>query len=260
MRAFAALLFTALPAMAQDLPPGLESARLLPGWQMQNGNRMVALELRLEPGWKTYWRSPGDTGVPPTFDWSGSENLGQVTLHWPRPEVILSGGETTLGYHETLVLPIEIAPDDAARPLTIRGTVDFGLCYDICVPAHAGLEAGLPQVDPDPAIRQALAMKPALSSDRPSCRVDEIDDGLRVTARLPVPDGLSPDAVLAMELRDSSVWVSQPEMTHENDSLTGVSEFVDASGKPFALDREALRFTLISAEGAVEYSGCQTEG
>ena len=65
-------LLTALPAAAQDLPQGLEAARFLPGWTDAEGRRVAALELVLEPGWKTYWRSPGDAGLAPVFDWKGN--------------------------------------------------------------------------------------------------------------------------------------------------------------------------------------------
>lgn len=60
-----------------SLPPGLSEAQLLPGWETADGHRVAALKLVLEPGWKTYWRSPGDAGVPPVFDWSGSEILAR---------------------------------------------------------------------------------------------------------------------------------------------------------------------------------------
>jgi DsbC/DsbD-like thiol-disulfide interchange protein len=77
---------------------------------MENGGHMAAVELQLAPGWKTYWRSPGDAGIPPSFDWSGSENVKSVRLHWPAPEVFEANGMQTIGYHERLVLPVEITP------------------------------------------------------------------------------------------------------------------------------------------------------
>ena len=118
-------LLTALPAAAQDLPQGLESARFLPGWTDAEGRRVAALELVLEPGWKTYWRSPGDAGLAPVFDWKGN-NIGKVDFHWPAPEVVVSDGVRTLGYHDRLVLPIEITPAEPGQPIEPRVVVDFG--------------------------------------------------------------------------------------------------------------------------------------
>ena len=53
---------------------------------------MAAVEIRLAPGWHTYWRVPGEAGIPPRFDWSGSQNLAAVAYEWPRPEIIVSYG------------------------------------------------------------------------------------------------------------------------------------------------------------------------
>ncbi len=212
---------------------------------------MTALALRLEPGWKTYWRSPGDTGVPPEFDWQGSVAAGQVTLHWPRPEAIESGGERTLGYHDMLVLPIEVA--SGAEEARLSAVINFGLCDDICVPAQVSLTAPPPGQGPDPLIEAALAEVPEISSDRPECRVEPIPDGMRVTAEFARED--APE--VAMELENDNVWVSQPELTRAGTSLIAQADFVDETGKPFALDAEELRLTLISPDDATEFRGCE---
>ncbi|MTH76573.1 protein-disulfide reductase DsbD domain-containing protein [Paracoccus aestuariivivens] len=263
MKWFAFLLVSALPAIAQEglnisvpadseQPPGLVSAELLPGWVTPEGRRMTAFALRLEPGWKTYWRSPGDAGVPPHFDWQGSQNIGAVKLLWPRPEAIESGGERTLGYHDTLILPIEIAPRTADAPTDLKAVVDFGLCDDICVPVQVSLTAPPPQDLPDPRIEAALAQLPDLSADKPDCRVEEIKDGMRVTAEFDNRD--APE--VAMELDDDQVWVSQPELAHHGETLRATAEFIDETGKPFALDAARVRLTLIGPDKAIEFEGC----
>lgn len=256
MKTLALLFMTAaLPALARDLPPGLVSAELLPGWTTAQGHRMTALHLRLEPGWKTYWRSPGDAGVPPRFDWAASRNLGQVRLLWPRPEVIQSGGERTLGYRQELVLPIEIAPagPGAVEPAV---TVDFGICQDICVPVRVELQAGPPGAAPDPLIRSAMARQPRVAGEQPDCRIEPIADGMQVTATLPAAGG-GPGHEVAMELADDEIWVSAAETHAAGDRLIAQADFVAASGKPFALDPASLRLTLIGADDAVEYRGCR---
>lgn len=268
MKLLALLVFLPLPALAQITldppgagtadpapaagPPGLVSAALLPGWTTETGHRMTALRLMLEPGWKTYWRSPGDAGVPPLFDWTGSQNLGTVTPHWPRPEAIESGGERSLGYHDALFLPIEIAPADPGQPLDLRVQVDFGLCDTICVPARVTLEAPPPETAPDPAILAALAREPQLAPDQPLCRIAPIADGMRVTATF---DRDAPEA--AMELDDARIWVSQPELSRQGGQLLAQADFIAESGKPFPLDPAQLRLTLIAPDHAVEYRGCR---
>ena len=213
---------------------------------------MTALSLRLEPGWKTYWRSPGDTGVPPRFDWRGSANLGAVTAHWPRPEAIESGGERTLGYHDALILPIEVAPATPGQPVELHAVIDLGLCEDICVPVQVALSAPPPQPAPDPRIEAALAEAPALSPDRPACRIEPIADGMRVTAEFDDHD--APE--VAMELDDGEVWVSQPELARKDGRLTAQADFIDGTAKPFALDAGRVRLTLIGPDRATEFRGC----
>ncbi|MTH62860.1 protein-disulfide reductase DsbD domain-containing protein [Paracoccus shanxieyensis] len=243
-----------LPPVVDSLPPGLAGAALLPGWITPDGHRMTALRLDLEPGWKTYWRSPGDAGIPPRFDWQGSGNVGQVVLHWPRPEAIESGGERTLGYHDQMILPLEIAPADPGQPVDLHAVVDFGLCDDICVPAQVTLIAPAPQESPDPLIQTALADVPQRALDKPLCRIEEISDGMRVTALF--PEASAPE--VAMEL--PGIWVSQPELAQQDGVLQATADFISETGKPFQLDPQKLVLTLIRPDSATEYDGCDPQG
>ncbi|MBV0890782.1 hypothetical protein KTN05_02825 [Paracoccus sp. Z118] len=234
-------------------PPGLTSAELLPVQTAPDGSRMTALRLVLEPGWKTYWRSPGDSGVPPEFDWSGSANLAGAQPLWPRPEVIDSGGERTLGYHDELLLPIRLTPQAAGEPVALDVRLNFGLCEDVCVPARVRLAAA-PEGDGfDPRIAEALARVPAAGEGALTCHVTDIADGVQVAATIPEAGA---GAAAAMELMQDGIWVSQAELTEQGGQVTAVADFVAPSGKPFPLDTDKLRVTLISAGGAVEYRGC----
>lgn len=245
------------PALAEPLPPGLQSARLLPGWQDAEGNRIAALDLRLEPGWKTYWRSPGDSGLPPVFDWQGSQNLADVTFHWPAPEAIRSGDDLTLGYHDRLVLPFTARAADPSAPLTLTAQVDLGLCEKICVPVHVRLTAPDPQAAADPVIEAALARVPATRDDRPTCRVSEIADGMRLAVDLA---GDAPE-VVAIELAGRpEIWVSGTRITPSKGGTTATADLVPPSGAPFDLDADAVRITLIAADGAAEMQGCAPQG
>ena len=85
------------PGFAQSGPGVHADVDIIPGWRQDDGAHMAALRIKLDEGWKTYWRAPGEAGIPPSIDWSGSVNLGDVGFHWPVPEVIVSNGVTTLG-------------------------------------------------------------------------------------------------------------------------------------------------------------------
>ncbi|MBC9246508.1 hypothetical protein H4P12_07235 [Paracoccus sp. 11-3] len=246
----------ALPAFAQDMPPGLTSARMLPGWTDADGNRIAAIELTLQPGWKTYWRSPGDSGLPPSFDWSGSDNLAEVTFHWPAPEAIRSGDSLTMGYHDRLVLPFTATPKDAGKPVGLSAQMDFGLCENICVPAHVSLRADQPADSPDPMIEAVLLDVPQPVQQLLSCRVQDISDGIRVQVSLPD----NQIEIAAIELTNQpDIWVSGTVIENSEGGQIAVADFVPESSAPFPLDTDSLRITVIGPAGASEIQGCQPE-
>ena len=104
----------------------------------------LGLEFRLKPGWKVYWRSPGDAGYPPSLDWSGSENLAGAVMHWPTPMRFNVLGFNTLGYKDEVVFPLDATLAEPGRPLRLRATVDYLTCSEICVPYQAFLSLDLP--------------------------------------------------------------------------------------------------------------------
>ena len=132
MRQITALLATLLTlASVAHADTGQHQYRLLPGWTQPDGSRVAALEVTLAEGWHTYWRAPGDAGVPPQFNWSGSRNLKSVTVRWPQPDVFSQDGLRTIGYHDTLVLPFIVTPKNAGKPVRLNGSFDLGVCKDI---------------------------------------------------------------------------------------------------------------------------------
>ncbi|OYU20152.1 MAG: hypothetical protein CFE34_01630 [Rhodobacteraceae bacterium PARR1] len=254
----AAMALTALPALGQTQADIL-AARLLPGFVTDQGSRMAGLEMAFAPGWKTYWRAPGDAGIPPVFDWTGSQNVKSVRLHWPRPSVFHLNGMQSVGYHDALVLPLEVEPIDPAQPVALRMRVDLGVCKDICMPATLDLSADLTPGGGDAAIRAALADQPINAGQAGvvavHCTVEPIRDGLRVTAHLDLPEqGAEETVVLESGLGD--VWVSEATTTRDGNRLTAVADMVPPNGVPFALDRSGVVLTVIAPDRAVEIRGC----
>ncbi len=258
-KAAALLALLAGPAGAYTQADLLD-AEVLPGWRTAEGRHMAALSIRLASGWKTYWRSPGDAGIPPVLDFAGSGNVQAVQLHWPSPVVFEVNGLTTIGYHDRLVLPFEVTPDRAGQPITIRLNVDMGVCRDVCVPAHLDLAATLPAGgQPDTDIRSALDAVPGPAKDAGlsaiHCALAPIRDGLTMTTSLRLPSLGQTEAVV-IEPADGAIWVSQSATTRTGDTLTATTDLVAPTGAPFALDRSTLRVTVIGDRGAVEVTGC----
>ena len=121
-------------------------ARLVSGTVARNGapELYAGVQLRMDPGWKTYWRNPGDSGVPPSFDWSGSENLKSAEVLYPAPHRFADANGTAIGYHDEVVFPVKITPEHEGEPVTLSLTFDYGLCKDLCIPNTAALRAVLP--------------------------------------------------------------------------------------------------------------------
>lgn len=236
---------------------------ILPGWRTAKGTHMTALRVRLAPGWKTYWRAPGDGGIPPRFDWAGSSNLKAVQFHWPVPDVFVINGVQSIGYGDELILPMEFTPSDASNAaIAVRGTVELGVCEDICLPMQVELSADLkPGGAQSPEILASLADQPVTARSMgvagATCTVNQIADGLRVTARIEMPDIGTEVAVL--ELPDKTIWISPSDMARQGRTLTATADMVPANAAPFLFSRSDLRITVLGDAGAVEILGCSAD-
>ena len=254
------LLASAQVASAQQLPDELVRAEVIGGWRTPSGTQMAAVRLRMADGWKTYWRAPGEAGIPPQFDWSASENVQAVRLHWPVPEVFDLNGLRTLGYSGELVLPVEITPAAPDGPIVLSGDLDIGVCEEVCVPVSLSVSADLPPASArEPRIEAALTRQPETGDDAglslAQCAAEAIRDGLRLTATLMIPNtGAGEFGVI--ELADASVWVSPASASRDGGRITLVADLVPAEAKPFALDRSDVRITLFGGGRAVDIHGC----
>ncbi len=253
------------PAQAQSgYPPAIEdvvSVDVLPGWRTENGTHMAAIRIRLAEGWKTYWRAPGEAGIPPSLNLQGSRNLASVALHWPVPEVFDTAGMQTIGYTEDLVLPMSLTPRQMGRDMQLKGKVHLGVCKDVCMPTEAEISVTLPMegAAAKSPIKRALRARPDTAKEAglksAICTIDPIRDGLRVTARLRLPR-VGRAEVVVIETANRSVWVEPVSTTRQGDVLETVADLVPASGKPFILNRSDLRLTVLAAGRGVDIRGC----
>lgn len=104
----------------------------------------AGLDIRMRKGWKVYWRSPGEVGYPPTIDWAGSANLGDVTFLWPAPTRFSAFGIENYGYHGEVVFPLSIRLKQPGTPARLVAKVNLLVCSDICVPDEFTLALDLP--------------------------------------------------------------------------------------------------------------------
>ena len=244
-------------AAADDPIGAMAKVTLLPGWSMSNGHYMAALQVKLAPGWHTYWRAPGAAGIPPQFDWSGSQNIAGASFHWPVPDVYEQNGMRFLGYEDELILPIEFNTS-GTNAIVVNGEIMMGVCEDVCMPYSANFQGTFDmnaEAVNTSKIKAALKKRPKhLSGVR--CAASILDDGMKITTTLQAPN-LGDLEMAVVEHPDPSVWVSESMHTRKGRTVTIESEMVPPEAAPFFVDRSQLRITLIGAGGkAYEAQGC----
>lgn len=236
------------------------AGEIVEGWQQSDGTRIAAIRLTLAPGWKTYWRSPGDAGIPPLFDWSGSGNMADVAITWPTPSVFDQSGMRSIGYKNEVVIPLHVTPKQDGKPVHIRAQMQLGVCSDICIPEELSFDAVLngTATKPTPVVAAALAARPFSASEAgvqgAVCVLRPTKDGMEITATLTLPHTGGAEVVV-IEAGQPGVWVSETDTARRGGVLTAQADMA-AGGKALALNRSAIRFTVLGADMAVDIQGC----
>ena len=94
----------------------------------------LGIDVALDEGWDTYWRMPGEAGLPPVFDWTGSENIKTPFVYWPAPERITVSGFDNFGYKKRVIFPVMIQIEKPGKKIKVKLKLDLLLCNNICVP------------------------------------------------------------------------------------------------------------------------------
>jgi DsbC/DsbD-like thiol-disulfide interchange protein len=137
------------PAHAADASPWVEdlssAMRLIAGANKSDAESLRAgIEIKLKAGWHTYWRYPGDSGVPPRFSFSGSDNVATVKVLYPVPQAITDEAGTTIGYKGGVIFPLRVFPRQKGKPVTLRLKLEYAVCEKLCVPVEARTVLTLP--------------------------------------------------------------------------------------------------------------------
>jgi DsbC/DsbD-like thiol-disulfide interchange protein len=216
---------------------------------------------QLEPGWKTYWRTPGDSGVPPRFDFSRSDNVDAVTVLWPAPSKFPDGaGGHSLGYHDQVVLPLRIAAKNADKPITLRATVTYAVCAKLCVPVEASIELPFVSV----ASTEDSALAAALDTVPKPARIGDPNPLTIRDVKRKGESAVTVDVVTANPKDDVDLFVEGPTPdwalpipTRLNRAPRGVKRFsFNLEGLPPDTKPEgaALKLTLVGGKQAYEFN------
>ncbi len=255
-----ALFAVAAPSHAQTVPDDLVQLEILDGGQTERGTLMGALRVTLAPGWKTYWRSPGDAGIPPTFSWKGSRNVGNVAITWPAPQVFKTAGLQTIGYHDQMILPIEITPQSAQKPIKLKGRLGLGICKDVCVPAELPFAHSVDKNAPrNPAIVAAVSSRPYSASEAGvttvTCRLAPTQYGMTINARIAMPSAGGTEVAI-IEPGTTQYVAGETSTQRQGGHLLASAEFYPTESTAYAIDRSAVRITVLGRTHAVDIKGC----
>jgi DsbC/DsbD-like thiol-disulfide interchange protein len=226
----------------------------------------AGFEVAMAPGWKTYWRNPGDAGgVPPHIDWAASTNVAAVKVLYPAPTRLKDASGDSIGYKSLVVFPLEITPKDPTRPVELKLAVEFGVCREICVPAEAKIELNVPASGikgDDRAAFESLAATLAAIPRRANERRPTDPELKSVTAMLTgdkpnivieaaFPGGTA-GADLFLEASDG-VYVPMPTAPASVSGTTARFTVDLSSGvDPMELKGRTLTLTFVSPTGASE--------
>jgi DsbC/DsbD-like thiol-disulfide interchange protein len=220
----------------------------------------AGVEFRLATGWKTYWRYPGDSGVPPVFDFSKSENVKSVAILWPAPHRFTDDGGASIGYKGGVMLPVHVVAENPKRPVTLRLAVDYAICEKLCIPAKGTAKLELARVSSphETALAAAEAHVPKqarLGEASPlgigAVRREPGGPHPRVIVDVAAPAAAPLDLFVEGPTDDWALPLPEPipgaspGLRRFAFELDGVPPGADAIGA-------RLRFTLVSGENAIE--------
>jgi DsbC/DsbD-like thiol-disulfide interchange protein len=187
------------------------AARLIAGAGRRHGHLRAGIEIKLAPGWHTYWRYPGDSGIPPRFDFSGSTNLASAQVLYPAPRLFTDETGNSLGYTEQVIFPMRVMPREPGKPVGLHVSLDYAICEKLCVPAEADLnltltgnrsanDAALTAAEtrvpkPVPAAEIGLSARRANDAPKPLVAVDvaaRADERVQVFVEGPTPEWALP--------------------------------------------------------------------
>jgi DsbC/DsbD-like thiol-disulfide interchange protein len=261
----AALLASSLvsEACAQDASPwqkdGHSAVRLLAG-SRSGAVLLGGIAFQLQPGWKTYWRTPGDSGVPPRFDFSKSDNVEAVTVLWPAPLKFDDGaGGVSLGYHDNIVLPLRIVAKNVDKPVTLRAVINYAVCEKLCIPVDASTELSFKSVasTEDGALFAALdtVPKPANIGDPNPLTIRDVKREVKgeVLVDVVTPDERAVNLFVEGPTPDWGLPVPKP-VEHSPPGVKRFSFLLEGVPPGVSPDGAALKLTLVGADRSYEFN------
>jgi len=234
-------------------------------WKGQKKVLVAGIQIKLDKGWKTYWRYPGDSGLPPSFHWTGSRNLKRAQVLWPAPLRFHDSAGTSIGYKNEVVFPVLIEPETAGKPVDLNLKMEFAVCADICIPAEADLKLtvgkdGIFSRSYAPLLTQYLDRVPkkkaSANSEAPAVRHTEAQlNGKKpyLTVDAKFPDGAK-GADLFIEGPEGFYLAPARSVGRQDDGAVRFKVDLTKGDDPMDLKGKTVTLTLVSDAGQTEAS------
>lgn len=213
-----------------------------------DGRVRGALQIMLKPGWKTYWRDPGASGVPPTLTATSDGTPIAVNLEFPEPRRFDDEYAPWVGYDRSVAIAVTMElPDGADTGFSLVAEAFLGVCETICIPVPARLQVESAQAsqsgNEDVIVEQAFAALPAAADASLHAKAASFSDG-ELTIDAVVPDGA--EAVDIFVAGTDRLTLDTPRRAPDG---TRISFILPVHGETKA--GEELAYTLTTRSGAV---------
>lgn len=229
------------------------------------GTQRAGVQIKLDHGWWTYWRAPGASGMPPMFDWSGSENLAdEPEMIWPMPLRSVAYGEALNLYKNEVVFPVEFRAANPAKPVRLRVKVTYGICRHVCIPKTAAHDLVLPPaagpLKTNPATARLIASyigrRPSHDPAETGLRIAGVETqlvGAKVYLSIQVKGLQAPRSSLVLIEGPDLIRVAEVKARKTGDAKTKLLMLkLGSTEKLQNLSGKRIRITLIDGDRALE--------
>ena len=240
---------------------GLVSAKITDGWIEKDQKLIFGLKIDLDKNWKTYWRLPGNAGLEPLFSFDKSENVLVAKIMWPSPIIFGEENLWSIGYKDSVLLPLEITPIDASKPIKLEIKADIGLCEDVCIPVTLNFSyfATPGQNQENYEILGAILSKPIKSDDigfqPPQCIIKNGELIMEFNEKN-VNTGIENIELFVIEVGSSVFYINSKKAYVFDDRITVSTKNSVEIELPGVISRETIKTTIIGSNQSIEFVGC----
>ena len=256
--------FASQPSLANtEIVSDIVSIKYIHGWKDNNDDIQGAIQFKLSPGWKTYWRNPGPFGIQPTFDWTLSQNIRKIKLSWPTPKIFQQYDVKVIGYQNVLTIPIKITKILPLKHALLNIELEFGVCADICLIKQAKISTPLQSQTPEKnfdLITTALNKIPSkitnkvFSSSKCSIDINDADLNVEYSINLSKVPKSKPEMIIEYAFSDN--YIENWAVTLEGKKLSVNASLQNIHSNQKAIERNRLTALLILGDSGFVITGC----